>query len=96
MSKTLEDEVDHRSYPSVQIEPSISWELGSGSTETLMYFFWCYIVLYLIQDKRILVRVNSEGRVCPFGEPNPARVRKTKQSGDGLIQYCVLVGTGAQ
>lgn len=94
LSKALEDEVDRMSSPSVQIELSISRELGSGPTEILMYSFWCHIVLYLVQDKAILVRVNSEGRVCPFGEPKPARVHKAKQSGGGLI-LCVGWNWGA-
>lgn len=88
LSKALEDEVDRMSTPTVQIELSISREIGSGPNDSLMYFYWCHIVLYLRENKTVLVRVNSEGRVCPFGEPKSARIHNAKQSGSGLV-LCV-------
>lgn len=88
LNKALENQVDRMSLARVQIELGVTREICTGPNEALLYYFWCHIVLYLGERKTILVCVNSEGRVCPSGDPKLARIHNVRRSGSGLI-LCV-------
>ena len=83
----LSDELDRFCHPRLQVDFNLARD-ASGPTEWLQYFYWCNIIEHLQVLKGLVVRVDSNGRINPHGEPKAARFFGARQLNGGFVLCC--------